>query len=450
MNIFSIFKKDREDGVNENLRKQEHGNITPLNNDKGTEVSNSISNKNKQNIGTNSSQTVYAGKIKSVDWDKRQGKIEYDDKTIYFKYRDSSIGDANIKKGLKVYFKISRGTREAFDIDKDPVSYGFLKHYDDAKFSGKLTIGTKEINFKYSQLRNDDIPIFNKIYFFDVIEDQARTVKYPKIIPDDSSGDLKVGQIKKGKIKSYKSFGYFVDIGCSRDALVHISEVSWEYSEGATLKIGDNVEVLVTKIAKTSGNFKVDASIKALIESPKIEEAVNIFQLDKMPLEIKLKYITDIAERENVLPQVKINTIRMIMSDQDIYKELKDIILPKLYDYCLKQFNKKIATNQYEEAYELLLEYCNYDFNAISMIDRFPNLFIENINATKIEITQEKNISDNELDAMLFSRKNNIDYSLSKGYQEKLENLLLNPADTNIDDIRCRARIKPYILIDKE
>ena len=66
---------------------------------------------------------------------------------------------------------------------------------------------------------------------------------------DDFLGNLKVGEIRKGRISSVVAFGAFVDLG-GMDGLIHVSELSWNHVDhpGSVVAIGDKVTVKVLDI----------------------------------------------------------------------------------------------------------------------------------------------------------------------------------------------------------
>jgi len=79
--------------------------------------------------------------------------------------------------------------------------------------------------------------------------------------------DLKVGNIKEGKISSIVNFGAFVDIG-GMDGLVHVSELSWRHVENPNevVNIGDVVKVKVLEIDNEKG--RISLSMKQVTEDP--------------------------------------------------------------------------------------------------------------------------------------------------------------------------------------
>ncbi len=84
---------------------------------------------------------------------------------------------------------------------------------------------------------------------------------------------LEEGQVHKGVVRTIKPFGAFVEFG-GVDGLIHVSDMSWSRvsDPSALLKIGDEVEVKVLKIDRTTQ--KVGLGLKQLVPSPwdRVEE----------------------------------------------------------------------------------------------------------------------------------------------------------------------------------
>jgi len=80
-------------------------------------------------------------------------------------------------------------------------------------------------------------------------------------------GELKEGEVRKGRVSSICDFGAFVDIG-GADGLVHLSELSWSRVRHPSelLKIGEEVDVYVLGI--NSQEKKIALSIKRTQAEP--------------------------------------------------------------------------------------------------------------------------------------------------------------------------------------
>jgi len=89
-----------------------------------------------------------------------------------------------------------------------------------------------------------------------------------------------VGQKVKGIISNLTDFGAFVDLG-GIDGLVHVSQISWKKIKkpGDVLKIGQEVEVIVTEINKE--NNKISLSMKKNEDNP-WEKVVEKYPVDSV------------------------------------------------------------------------------------------------------------------------------------------------------------------------
>jgi small subunit ribosomal protein S1 len=78
--------------------------------------------------------------------------------------------------------------------------------------------------------------------------------------------DLRAGQVYTGKVKRLERFGAFVDIGTTRDGLVHVSEITSDYIEDPKdyVKAGDEIQVKVLNVDRK--RRRIELSMKALEE----------------------------------------------------------------------------------------------------------------------------------------------------------------------------------------
>ncbi|NDC12455.1 MAG: 30S ribosomal protein S1, partial [Actinobacteria bacterium] len=79
--------------------------------------------------------------------------------------------------------------------------------------------------------------------------------------------NLKVGEVRKGRVSSIVAFGVFVDLG-GMDGLIHVSELSWKHVDNPAdiVKIGDEVEVKVLEI--DGERERISLSLKATQQDP--------------------------------------------------------------------------------------------------------------------------------------------------------------------------------------
>jgi len=88
--------------------------------------------------------------------------------------------------------------------------------------------------------------------------------------------ELEVGQVRRGRVTSLKSFGAFVDLG-GIEGLIHITELSWKRVKhpSEVLKVGEEIEVFVLGVDRI--NKKVALGLKELQPDP-WEKANQLYQ----------------------------------------------------------------------------------------------------------------------------------------------------------------------------
>jgi len=84
---------------------------------------------------------------------------------------------------------------------------------------------------------------------------------------DEFLTNLKIGEIRKGRVSSVVAFGAFVDLG-GMDGLIHVSELSWKHVENPTevVAIGDEITVKVLEIDME--RERISLSLKATQQDP--------------------------------------------------------------------------------------------------------------------------------------------------------------------------------------
>lgn len=82
--------------------------------------------------------------------------------------------------------------------------------------------------------------------------------------------ELKVGEVRKGRVISLTDFGAFVDLG-GADGLIHLTEMSWKHvtHPREVLNVGDEVEVKVISI--DPARKRIGLSMKSLEQDPWME-----------------------------------------------------------------------------------------------------------------------------------------------------------------------------------
>jgi len=404
--------------------------------------------------------------FKDKDWNKNMdyvGIIESEELKIYkFKYREIKFSLFNIQIGLKVSFDLitdKSDTEVVRNIEKHPEDYGFLAFHNEKNHKGFFRTFEKEkVGFFDGNVRDEDEPIYGSLYVFDTIttEDKKYNNSYYQIGEFSESNNFEVGQIRKGTVKTITAFGGFLDIGHpSNDGLLHCKEIIWSYDNvepSQYLRLGQSIDVLITKIFVENGDTKIGLSAKALIDPPNEtktnHKAMNIFRLSKMKTHIISEKVIDIAKRDDILPEAKIIAINIIKGNPDIYKQHRNSTLPILYEYCKKQLLHHLEGLQFEMAFYLLQEYATYDISILEMIERFPAPFIESLKSLTVDIDTET--ASNDLDAFLFSTKNNCSIADARAYLDLSEDIFNEHSINNLEILRNKIGLQPSIQLDEK
>jgi small subunit ribosomal protein S1 len=107
--------------------------------------------------------------------------------------------------------------------------------------------------------------------------------------------DLRPGQVYTGTVKRLERFGAFVDIGATRDGLVHVSEITSGYIRDPKdhLKPGDEVQVKVLNVDRK--RRRIELSMKAIEEHLVVEE--DDVEEDEAPTTMEVAWRQAQAER---------------------------------------------------------------------------------------------------------------------------------------------------------
>jgi predicted RNA-binding protein with RPS1 domain len=404
--------------------------------------------------------------FKDKDWNKNMnyvGAIESEDcNTFQFKYREIKFSLFNIQIGLKVSFDLitdRSGEEVVQNVEKYPEDYGFLHFHNEKNHKGYFrTFEKDKVGFFDGNVRDEDEPIYDSLYVFDTIttEENKYNNSYYRIGEISDSDNYEVGQIRKGTVKTITSFGGFLDIGHpSNDGLLYCKEIIWSNENvepNQYLRLGQSIDVLITKIFVKNGDTKIALSAKALIDPPKEtkinHKAMNIFRLSKMKTHIISGKVIDIAKRDDILPEVKSYAISVIKNNPEIYKQHRQSTLPKLYKDCKKQLLHHIENLNFDLAFPLLQEYATFDISILELIERFPAPFIESLKSLTVDIDTET--ASNDLDAFLFSTKNNCSITDARAYLDLSADIFSEHSQNNLDLLRNRMGLQPSIQLDEK
>ena len=100
-----------------------------------------------------------------------------------------------------------------------------------------------------------------------ILSERAAMQEWRKERKERLLGDLKEGDVLKGRVTSLADFGAFVDLG-GADGLIHLSELSWSRVSHPrdVLRVGDEVEVYVLNI--DAERQRIGLSLKRLQPEP--------------------------------------------------------------------------------------------------------------------------------------------------------------------------------------
>ena len=160
-------------------------------------------------------------------------------------------------------------------------------------------------NKDLEELKNNEV----KFRIIEVNERRRRAIgSIRSVLLDEKStaineffDSLYTGKLLKGRVKSFKNYGTFIDLG-PVDGLLHISELSWERIKDPSeiLKIGDEVEVSVKSFDKESR--KISLIYKKDEDNP-WEKLKNDYPIGST-VEAKIVGLTDYGAFANILPGV--------------------------------------------------------------------------------------------------------------------------------------------------
>ena len=165
--------------------------------------------------------------------------------------------------------------------------------------------------------------------------------------------ELEVGQVRRGKVASLKSFGAFVDLG-GVEGLIHITELSWKRVKhpSEVLKSGEELDVFVLGVDKT--NKKVSLGLKELLPDPWVNATelykpsqivkAKVLRFAKFGAFVELEHgleglihISEIAREPVQKPEdavkigdvVDVKILRVIPEEQKIGLSIKEVLIDR-------------------------------------------------------------------------------------------------------------------------
>ncbi len=185
----------------------------------------------------------------------------------------------------------------------------------------------------------------------------------------DFYSKIQENEKRQGNVTRLTDFGAFVDLGSGIEGLIHVSELSWNRVKNASeiLKVGETVEVLVTKLDQAAK--RISLSMKQLQSHPWHEAASKfqegqivtgkVIKLESFGAFIRLApgvdgmaHVSQLSEKRISKPdevlqldqEVQAKIIKLDTENRKISLSLKEIALEKeqaeLGDYLKTQMNQ--------------------------------------------------------------------------------------------------------------
>lgn len=187
----------------------------------------------------------------------------------------------------------------------DVIKVGIIVLTNGIKIFIPASLATDSRDKDLEKLRNNEV----KFRIIEVNERRRRAIGSIRSVLIDEKNEaideffntLENRKILKGKVKTFKNYGVFVDLGLV-DGLIHISELSWEKIKDPSeiLKIGDEIEVSVKNFDKESR--KISLRYKKDEDNP-WEKLKNDYPIGST-VEAKIVGLTDYGAFANILPGV--------------------------------------------------------------------------------------------------------------------------------------------------
>lgn len=150
------------------------------------------------------------------------------------------------------------------------------------------------------------------------VEPSKKRIELTMIEPPAVDWDeIRSGQVYSGTVKRVERYGAFVDIGATRDGLVHVSEITSDYIQDPKdyVRVGNEVQVKVLKVDRR--RRRIELSMKALEEHLTSEEEGEA--LEEAPTTMQLAWReAQSGDEEDRRPPRRRKTRQQVEED-DIY-----------------------------------------------------------------------------------------------------------------------------------
>lgn len=166
----------------------------------------------------------------------------------------------NVRKGMIVEARVTKTVKGGVEVDVDGMR-GFLP-IGQIDYN-RVEDGSEFINQRFKVVVTEANPREKNL----VVSRREFLDQQRAVLAEKTWAELEEGQTRKGKVRSIKEFGAFVDLG-GVDGLIHVSDLAWKrgVKPEDVVRIGDEVEVKVLKIDREAR--KVGLGLKQLSASP--------------------------------------------------------------------------------------------------------------------------------------------------------------------------------------
>jgi small subunit ribosomal protein S1 len=129
--------------------------------------------------------------------------------------------------------------------------------------------------------------------------------------------EIRSGQVYQGTVKRVERYGAFVDIGATRDGLVHVSEITSDYIQDPKeyVRVGDEIQVKVLKV--DDRRRRIELSIKALEDHLAADE--DEAELEELPTTMELAWRNAQSDQPASEPQTRRRKSAQPRDDDDIF-----------------------------------------------------------------------------------------------------------------------------------
>ena len=166
---------------------------------------------------------------------------------------------------------------------------------------------------------------------------------------DEFFGQVKIGDVVEGVVKSFTSFGAFVDLG-GFDGLLHINDMSWGHVTRPKdfVKLGETIQLKVIRLEPEEG--RINLSLKHFTEDPwnHFEEKYHIGDVVKGRVTKLADFGAFIEIEEGIegLAHIsELSWVRKVKHPREVLK-VGDVVETKILNYDIQQGKLSLGLKQ--------------------------------------------------------------------------------------------------------